>query len=167
MRDCKRVRHDLHGVRFRVREAGRQWREDEDGMSFDPAAEGWKVPEEWSGFVGEIGPLWVRRGERGLRVGFEAEARHANVRGVVHGGMLMTLADQMMGQLTWYVAGGRPCATASLSNDFLSPARIGEWIEGEAAIVHQGKSLIFVRGDLKVGDRPVLSATGIWKILGT
>ncbi len=136
-------------------------------MDFDPAAEGWKVPEEWSGFVAEAGPLWVRRSERNLSVGFMAEARHANVRGVVHGGMLMTLADQMMGQLTWYVAGGRSCATASMNNDFLSPARIGEWIEGEASLVHKGKSLVFVRGDLRVGDRPVLAASGVWKILGT
>jgi acyl-coenzyme A thioesterase PaaI-like protein len=114
-------------------------------------------------FAESVGPLYVHEGEP-PRFGFLAEPRHGNVRESVHGGMLMTLADQVLGLTVMQAVGlETPVVTVSLHCDFVSAARPGEWIEGEATITRMTRSLIFVRGSLSHGRRVVLSAAGVWK----
>ncbi len=116
-------------------------------------------------FARAVGPLYVREGEP-ARFGFLAEARHGNRREAVHGGMLMTLADQVLGLTVMQAVGlDTPVVTVSLHCDFVSAAMPGDWIEGEATVTRMTRSLIFVRGSLVHGDRVVLSAAGVWKKL--
>ncbi len=133
---------------------------------FDPASAGWKAmrPE---GYPALIGPFWYKREEGGFRYGFPAEARHLNLGGVVHGGMLMSFADDVLGMTVWEAAGRKPCTTVQLSTQFISPARAGEFVEGRAEVLRSTRSVVFVRGLVTVGDRTVIHADGIWKILGT
>lgn len=135
---------------------------------FDPRAAGWKpLPAE--DYPALIGPFWARRepGEvRAWRYGFLAEKRHGNLGGVVHGGMLMSFADDVLGMTVWEAAGRKPCTTVQLSTHFISPARIGEFVEGRAEVLRATRTVVFVRGLLTVGDRTVVSAEGVWKILG-
>src|SRR5262245_5689230 len=63
---------------------------------FDPAAAGWE-PYSDDGFIGLIGPFWMRRSGNSYDYAFLAEHKHHNRRGVVQGGMLMTFADRSMG----------------------------------------------------------------------
>src|SRR3712207_8296997 len=51
----------------------------------------------------------------GRRYGFVAEARHINLGGVVHGGMLMSFADDVLGMTVWEAAGRKPCTTVQLN----------------------------------------------------
>jgi uncharacterized protein (TIGR00369 family) len=136
-------------------------------MTTDPAGDGWKkVPVE-VGFEHHIGPLWAKLAAPGrMKFGFLAGPHHINLQGVVHGGMLVTFVDHVLGGLVWYVSGKKVCVTATLNSDFVSAARIGDWIEGEGKVIRNGRSLIFVRGEVTVGERVVLAATGIWKVLG-
>jgi len=46
-------------------------------------------------FAEVLGPLYIR--EDGAGFAFRATGLHCNARGVVHGGMLMTFADQTLG----------------------------------------------------------------------
>lgn len=135
---------------------------------FDPRAAGWKpLPAE--DYPALIGPFWARRepGEvKRWRYGFLAEKRHANIGGVVHGGMLMSFADDMLGMAVWESAGRKPCTTVQLNTHFISPARIGEFVESRAEVMRATRTVVFVRGMLVVGDRTVVSADGVWKILG-
>jgi uncharacterized protein (TIGR00369 family) len=136
-------------------------------MTADPAGEGWKEFRSTGGFERHVGPLWAKVIEPGrLSFAFRAGAQHSNPHGVVHGGMLVTFIDQVLGALAWYVAGKKPSVTLTLNSDFVSPARVGDWIEGRGKVVRNGRSLIFLRGEAMVGERVVLSATGIWKVLG-
>jgi uncharacterized protein (TIGR00369 family) len=135
-------------------------------MSKDPASEGWKKLPMDAGFEHHIGPLWSKLIAPGrMRFGFLAGPHHVNPYNVVHGGMLVTFADHVMGALVWYVAGKKPCTTVTLNSDFASSARVGDWIEGEAWLVRKGRSLIFVRGEISVEARVVLAATGVWKVM--
>ncbi len=114
-------------------------------------------------FAEYVGPLYVREGEP-ARFGFLAQPRHGNVHEAVHGGMLMTLADQVLGLTVMQAVGlETPVVTVSLHCDFVSAARPGDWIEGEATITRMTRSLIFVRGSLGCGRSVVLSAAGVWK----
>jgi acyl-coenzyme A thioesterase PaaI-like protein len=53
----------------------------------------------------------------------------------------------------------------SLDVQFLGPVRIGDFAEIEAVIVRRTRSLPFLRGDLRVGDKVRGTAKGFWTIL--
>ena len=55
-----------------------------------------------------IGPVYGCGSGSELRVGLRADARHANGRGRVHGGIIATLADIGMGY-AWRFPAIRPC----------------------------------------------------------
>ncbi|SLN29514.1 PaaI family thioesterase [Oceanibacterium hippocampi] len=118
-----------------------------------------------SPFVERIGPLYARRRDTGVVFGFRALAHHANTYGVVHGGMLMSFADEAIGAAVWHAVGKRRCTTVSLSTDFVSSGRVGDWIEADVETTRQGRSMIFMRGRLHCDGRTILSVNGIWKLL--
>jgi acyl-coenzyme A thioesterase PaaI-like protein len=47
-------------------------------------------------FTKLVGPIWMREMDSELRLGLLVEKKHLNRAGNVHGGMLMTFADQAM-----------------------------------------------------------------------
>jgi hypothetical protein len=70
-------------------------------VTFDPAAAGWE-PYLDEGFIGLVGPFWMRQSGDSYLYAFMAEPKHHNRRGIVQGGMLMTFADRSMGMTCWY-----------------------------------------------------------------
>ena len=136
---------------------------------FDPKSDGWE-PYTDDGFIGHIGPLWQKPigdgGGDGYRYAFLAEHKHHNRRGVVQGGMLMTFADRSMGMTCWYANERQPQATVQLDVHFVDAVKIGEFVEAKCQVVRRTRSLIFMSGDLMVGDRVVATAKGVWKTLG-
>lgn len=138
---------------------------DSSPSPYDPLAHGWDRFED-AGFIDLVGPIVTRSGADGLRAfGFTAETKHANLIGVVHGGMLMTLADRALGVAAWDAAGGRPSVTVQFDMQFVSSARMGDFVAVEPELLRLTSSLVFMRGTLKVGDRAVAAANGLWKIL--
>lgn len=135
--------------------------------SFDPAAAGWK-PYTDEGFIGLVGPFWSRpqEGSETPLFAFLAAPKHHNRRGVVQGGMLMTFADRSMGMTCWYANEKKPQATVHLDVHFVDAVRIGEFVEMRCKVVRRTRSLIFMSGELVVGERTVATANGVWKALG-
>ncbi|WP_416899336.1 MAG: PaaI family thioesterase [Minwuia sp.] len=114
-----------------------------------------------------IGPTWQRREDDGsLTFGLMVEEKHLNGRGVVHGGMLMSFMDQLLGRTAHNLIGRKPTATVQLDNQFLASVREGDWIEGRGAVERETRSLLFVTGRLTVRGKTVLLSSGVWKILG-
>ena len=132
---------------------------------YDPAADGWKLLPE-RGFPQVVGSFFSKKFEAGYRFGFVAEPRHANVGGVVHGGMLMTFMDDLLGASVWFAVKQRPVSTIQLNNRFISPARPGDFVVMTPRLERVTKSVVFVSGELHVGDRLVMASDGVWKILG-
>jgi acyl-coenzyme A thioesterase PaaI-like protein len=135
--------------------------------AFDPSAAGWEpYAQDDKGFVGLTGPWWQRRHGDSVRYAFLAADKHHNRRGVVQGGMLMTFADRAMGMTCWYANQRQPQATVHLDVHFVDAVRIGEFVECKCQVVRRTRSLIFMSGELVVGDRVVATANGVWKTLG-
>jgi uncharacterized protein (TIGR00369 family) len=112
-----------------------------------------------------VGPV-LERLENGRRIfAFQADQRHANDRGVVHGGMLVTFADQTFGELVLDSVERKLCATIQLNTHFIAPVQTGDFVEGRGEIVRAARSLVFVRGMLSVEERMVAAIDGIWKVL--
>lgn len=122
------------------------------------------------GFNHYVGPVYRLSTEpdgTGARFGFVAEAKHMNSAGSVHGGMLMSFADIAMSQtarlgVTNEVARG--FGTVSLTADFVGPGRLGDFIEAKVRVTRRTRTLAFLSADIFAGDRPLLVATGLWKI---
>ena len=91
-----------------------------------------------------------------MSFGFRIEDRHLNPRGLAHGGALATFADMQlaalmrMGRLEMKVS-----PTISLSLDYLAPARVGDWVEGEVSLVKRTGRLAFTETILRVEGEPV------------
>jgi uncharacterized protein (TIGR00369 family) len=130
----------------------------------DLAAEGWSSRDS-AGFSGLVGPIWARREEAGWAYGFVAGPQHLNAKGIVHGGMLLTLMDNALGLVVWEASGRSPAVTMQLNMQFLAAARPGDFVVARGEVLRRGRSVIFVRGVLSVGERSIGAADGIWKLL--
>lgn len=129
-------------------------------------ADGWRRLGAAEGFLAGVGPLWWRRDGEGLAMGFRVEPRHCNPVGACHGGMLMTLADVVMGfGLGDRLGGTRFVPTVGLSGDFLAPAPLGAVVSGRAEILRQGRRLGFAQCVLRTErNAMVLRASGTFQL---
>ncbi len=131
---------------------------------FDPAPAGWTMRSFPETFAGRAGPFyWREDGVPG--VGFYSKPHHGNLGGVVHGGMLMTLADMALFNICWKALEGSMAVTVSLNSEFLAPAPIGALIEASGEMTGGGGSLFFARGMIRAGDQNLLAFSGTLKRL--
>ena len=129
-------------------------------------AAGWRC-NPGRGFNLAAGPFWVR-GEGGeLEIGLLVEERHTNNAGRLHGGALMSFADISLGYGAAQALGHKHCVTAQMNLQFVSGARVGEFIACRPQLVRRSSQLVFVRGLILAADRTIASADGIWKELKT
>ena len=127
---------------------------------------GWKRRVRGDSFEGLTGPFYWRSDlPGGLRMGFRAEQRHMNGGGFMHGGCTMTFADFCLFSIARPALKARYGVTATLNGEFTGSVHVGDLVEGTGEIVKAGGSLIFVRGLLVVGESPVLSFSGVIKIV--
>ena len=89
---------------------------------------GWQAFED-QGFVAHVGPVYHRTVEGRRDFAFRAEDKHANLIGIVMGGMLVTFADRALGICAIEAAGGANCVTIQLDTQFIDAGRIGDIIE--------------------------------------
>jgi len=98
-------------------------------------------------------------------LGFRAEQRHCNPAGIVHGGMLMTVADMTAGFCTAMNAGiDKFMPTVNMTFDFVASGNVGDWIEGRSEIMKITRSLAFTTVDLSAAGNRLIRASCIMKI---
>ncbi|WP_169569307.1 PaaI family thioesterase [Sneathiella limimaris] len=113
-------------------------------------------------------PLYSRVLEDRVQMGLMASEAHTNSRGFVHGGLLATLADNVMG-LSCHVAlkDQSGLVTVNLTTDFLSSGRIGQWILFDAHVAKTGKTLCFANCVITADDQIIARAQGIFSNVGS
>jgi uncharacterized protein (TIGR00369 family) len=116
-------------------------------------------------FIGYNGPLWLKPQADGLRVGLLIEQRHCNPMGVCHGGMMMTLADMVMGMGCGFITKLRfPHPTISMNCDFIRGPKAGQFVEGMARISRRTRNLIFANCELTADGEVMLTGSGVFKM---
>ncbi len=85
-------------------------------------------------------PLFFRAADGAL--GLRVAAAHCNSRGLVHGGVVAALADNVMGIACAAVKPVAP-VTANLAVDYLGSARVGQWLEFVPVVDKVGGTLGF------------------------
>jgi acyl-coenzyme A thioesterase PaaI-like protein len=128
--------------------------------------DGWLLDPD-DGFVGHVGGLWHRITHGETQFAFVAKDIHANRNGVVHGGMTMTFVDRAMGQTARTESGAVRGATISLTHQFLAPVRIGNLVLMKPEVTKMTSRTVFLTGTAFVGDTPVVSAQGVWRVTHT
>jgi len=109
------------------------------------------------------GPFYHRMVDDGrIHCAFRVEKKHLNGMRNVHGGAFMAFADYCLFAMAAPVLQG-PGVTVSFACEFLDAAREGELVEGSGEIMRAGDSMIFLRGLLKSGERPLLTFSGTIK----
>jgi len=127
-------------------------------------AAGWTLVET-SGFLNLVGPLWQRVVDGEHEYAILAQDKHHNRRGLVQGGLLMTFADRSCGMTARFVSGKPTLATVQMDTLFIDSARIGELLISRPRVIRTTRSLIFTTTQVTAGDRTVVSASGVFKIL--
>ena len=135
--------------------------EDQD----DNPPEGYTLSTSRGPYTSHNGPFYHRVVADGFRHGVRVKTRHCNSRGITHGGMLMAFADGLLGTAVFRET-KTVALTIRMNSDFLSSARPGEWLEGTARVTRATRSVAFCEAELFVGDRAVMKATGIFKLMG-
>ena len=121
---------------------------------------GWRT---WSrdNFETHNGPFYHRmEGDGQIRCAFRVEKKHLNgSQRNIHGGALMAFADYCLFAIAGPVLHG-PAVTLSFGCEFLDAALEGELIEGTGEVTRAGASVVFLRGILKSGERPLFTFSG-------
>ncbi len=135
----------------------------------DKAAEklkssGWTLVDT-TGFLSLVGPLWQRVVDGEHEYALVAQDKHHNRRGLVQGGLLMTFADRACGMTARHVSGRPTLATVQLDVHFVDSGKIGEILLAKPRVVRATRSLIFMTTEVTAGNRCILMASGVFKIL--
>lgn len=126
------------------------------------------------GFGNQVGPIYERFGPGGTWArGFLVEEKHTNGMENCHGGMLMAFADMAFGSAVTYGL-HRYWVTIRLVTDFMSAARLGDFVCGTAEIAGQDGDFVTTRGHIWTGAadpddpaaRTLMTGTGVFKLLG-
>lgn len=127
-------------------------------------ADGWTVMDD-DGFINLIGPLWHRPAGDVYEYAIVGQDKHRNRRGVVQGGVLMTMADRTCGMMARHVSKAESLATIQFDTHFIDATHIGEVMVSRPRAVRVTKSLIYMTTDILVGDRCVTTSVGVFKIV--
>lgn len=113
-----------------------------------------------------VGPLYLRREADNITLALLAQDKHCNSRGVVHGGILATLADTALGYaLLLDDPGSAGVATVSLSLDYAAAAQRGDWLQAEVRIQRRGSRLAFANCYLTAAGQPIVRASGVFQMI--
>ena len=111
-------------------------------------------------------PLFSRRCERIVQLGVWLREAHCNSRGLLHGGVIAALADNAMGiSCVASQQAARSALTVSLSVDYLSTARIGQWLVIDPRVVKTGSTLGFVDALITADGEAIARASAVFRML--
>jgi len=119
-----------------------------------------------------LGPFFVKEIEgQDPTVGMRARAEHSRTpAGHVGGGILVNACDFAMG----FVLGKRLFAvqtdivnvtTISITADFISSPKVGEWLEAKVNVLKIGRKICFCECQLYAGDKLVMRSSATFTIV--
>ena len=119
-----------------------------------------------SPFSDLLGPIFNKSTAAGLLIGIRVQEKHCNTRGIVHGGVLSSLADMALGYNLALAEGEPiPMVTVSLTIDYAGSAKLGDWITAETDVQKVGRHMAFANCYLFVDGKRIARGSGVFKVL--
>ncbi|NYT62564.1 PaaI family thioesterase [Alcaligenaceae bacterium] len=120
-----------------------------------------------SEFTNLCGPFYERT-ENGKQVelALRISEKHMNLRGITHGGLLMTIADSALGDIIAEAYDNTVgLATINLNSEFFRAAVIDDWVVARVNIQKQGRRVVFANCFLYVNEQKIFHASGTFAIM--
>jgi uncharacterized protein (TIGR00369 family) len=111
-------------------------------------------------------PLYARRTDKAVILGLRLATPHTNSRGLIHGGLIASLADNAMGYscaqaLGWEVS----LVTINLAVDYIGSAGIGQWLSVESEVIKSGRTMCFVQSLVHADDSVIARANATFRVV--
>ena len=133
-----------------------------DTMTPPPGFEPWARS---SPFLDLVGPVYHGADEETFSLGLFVDERHANSRGLVHGGLMSSVADVCLGYgAALSTDPPTRLATVHLSIDLLGAPKLGDWLEFRVLNAKLGSRLAFADGDVRTSGGIVARTSGIFAV---
>ncbi len=130
--------------------------------------EGFVPISRTSPFTDLIGPIYQKADDSGLIIGLFAEEKHCNARGMVHGGVLGTLADIAMGySAAFSTQPPTRIVTTSQTVEYVGRAEKGDWIEVHTDVQKVGRSIAFANCYFHVDSRRIARASAVFSVIAS
>lgn len=116
-------------------------------------------------------PLFSRSTAREVSIGLWLAEAHCNSRGLVHGGLIASIADNAMGLSCGAAlqSEGKTApaglVTITLTTDYLGSARLGQWFAIHTHFVKTGRSICFADCLVNADGEPIARASATFKVL--
>ncbi len=101
-------------------------------------------------FANAAGPWFWRMDNGAPLIGVAIDQKHVSIRGVCHGGVIMTLAD-LQSLPGSYIAGlrDRLVPTVGFTIDFITPAALGDWLEMKVDLLKRTRKTLFTQAIIR------------------
>ena len=130
-----------------------------------PIPEGFVPYSQPSPFLDRIGPVYERRSKDGVEFGLLILDYHCNRRDIVHGGLLVTLADVALGKTAeWLNDPPTRLLTISIAYDFMGSGKLGDWIEARTDFYRVGRDVAFANCYFRSNGKVIGRASGQFKV---
>jgi len=111
-------------------------------------------------------PLYSKRTDKSVTMGLRLARAHTNARGLIHGGLIASLADNSMGytcaQATDWTTS---FVTVSLAIDYVGSAKIGQWLATECDVIRTGSTLCFAQSLVKADGAVIARASATFRVV--
>ena len=111
-------------------------------------------------------PLYAKKTDKTVSIGLWLAAPHTNARGLIHGGLIASLADNSMGYSCAQATGWTTSfVTVSLAVDFVGSAQIGQWLAVECEVIKTGRTICFAQSLIRADDAVIARANGTFRVV--
>jgi uncharacterized protein (TIGR00369 family) len=110
-------------------------------------------------------PLYSKRTDKAVIVGLRLAKPHTNAHGLIHGGLIATLADNAMGYSCGHQLGGTFVVTIGLTVDYIGSAQVGQWLAVEPDVIKTGSTICFAQCLVKADDVVIARANATFRVV--
>ena len=125
------------------------------------------VPADFTpGFLDHGGPYYLGASVAGVRVvGLRIMPHHINYQDAAHGGVISTFADVALSHAVYDAERPRLApSTVTLTVNYLSGARLGDWLEARVRIDRLGGRTAYTSGGVWRGEEQVATMSGVFAV---
>ena len=135
-------------------------------MTTTDIPEGFEPHFRKSPFTEPWEPLYSRRTDKAVIMGLRLARPHTNARGLIHGGLIASLADNAMGYSCGQALGGTfSLVTIGLAVDFVGSAKVGQWLAVEPDVIKTGGTICFAQCFIKADDAVIARANATFRVV--
>jgi uncharacterized protein (TIGR00369 family) len=135
-------------------------------MATESIPQGFEPHFRKSPFTDPWEPLYAKKTEKAVVLGLRLATPHTNARGLIHGGLIASLADNAMGYSCAQAMGwASSLVTVNLAVDYIGSAKIGQWLSVESDVIRCGSTLCFAQSLITADDAMIARANGTFRVV--